>query len=65
MNQPNIFKQMISETAFCKSHLTSKVSRNPVTGKWPMTCARGGYMRKIGQEANCSIVIEGDGYTIQ
>lgn len=65
MNEPNRFQKILGETAFCKTHLTSKVSRNPKTNAWPVTCARGGYLRKIGEEPKCSIIIEGDGYTIQ
>lgn len=65
MNEPtNRFKRIIDEVAWCRTHPTSKVSRNPKTGLWPTTCARGGYLRKIGQPAECSIIIEGDGYVI-
>lgn len=56
--QTNKFKQILDETAYCRNHLTSKVSRNPKTGIWPQTCARGGYSIKMGKPEKCSIVIE-------
>ena len=64
---PNRFQRALTETAFCKNHLTSKVSRNPKTGEWPKTCAYGGMQRKLGKFANCSIIIEAreGSYTIQ
>jgi len=65
MNEPNIFQKILGETAFCQKHLTSRVNRNPKTNAWPSSCERGGYLRKMGKPEKCSIIIEGDGYTIQ
>lgn len=65
MEQPNIFQKILGETAFCKTHLTSRVNRNPRTNAWPKNCQRGGSLIKLGKESHCSIIIEGDGYTIQ
>lgn len=64
--QTNRFKQALEETAYCRNHLTAKVSRNPKTGLWPQSCSRGGYLRKMGKYEVCSIIIEAkDGsYTI-
>ena len=58
MNEPNRFSRILDEVAYCKNHLTSKVSRNPKTGLWPQTCARGGMLRKLGKPGVCSIIIE-------
>lgn len=56
--QSNRFKQIIDEVAWCKTHLTSRVNRNPKTGTWPNSCERGGYLRKMGKSEICSIIIE-------
>jgi hypothetical protein len=49
----NIYKAIITEHAYCRTHLTSKVGRHPITHEWPNTCARGWILLKQGKDAKC------------
>jgi len=71
----NIYKEILTETAYCASHLKSTVSRNffnNKNGEWAKHCQRGNRLRKYdmtkieefllpGEKLECEIVIEGGG----
>ena len=54
----NIYKNIVTETAFCATHLTAKVGRNPKTMQWPKQCSRGWTNISNKQPAGCKIIIE-------
>ena len=56
----NIYRQIITETAWCSTHPTGYIGRDQ-TGYWYKQC-RHGYLRiKRGEKPNCEIIIEKGG----
>ncbi len=57
----NIYKDIITQKAWCQSHLTAKVGRNPKTMQWTKQCSRGWQNLGNKKPSGCKIIIERGG----
>jgi hypothetical protein len=59
MKNNNIFKQIVEEKAWCKTHPTSPVGRHPVTHEWPVFCLKGfRSFKATSTDPRCKIIVE-------